>query len=48
LPALVALGGFVFILFSRQNFAAELKLAGIVAVSGLLVYFVRSRVAARS
>jgi len=48
LPALVALGGFLFILFSRQNFAAELKLAGMVAVSGLAVYFLRARVTKHS
>lgn len=48
LPALLAIAGFLFILFSRQRFFAELELAGLVAVSGLLVYFVRAAVLKRS
>lgn len=41
LPALIAIAGFLFILFSRKNFFAELELAALVAVSGLAVYFGR-------
>ncbi|WP_263409779.1 APC family permease [Terriglobus tenax] len=48
LPAVLAMVGFLFILFSRKNFGAELKLAGMVAVTGLVVYFLRSRVASRA
>lgn len=48
LPAIIAMGGFLFILFSRQNFTAELKLAGFVALSGVVVYYLRSRLTASS
>jgi hypothetical protein len=41
LPVLLALGGFVFILFSRPNFAREMRTAGLILVAGALVYGVR-------
>lgn len=41
LPALVALAGFLFILFSREKFFAEIELAALVFLSGLAVYSVR-------
>jgi amino acid transporter len=41
-PALVALAGFIFVLFSRPNFQKELKYAGVLIVLGLIIYFVRS------
>ena len=43
LPALIAIAGFLFILFSRKRFFAEMELAAAVAVSGLIVYFLRER-----
>jgi amino acid transporter len=47
LPTVLAMAGFVFILLSRPHVFAELRLAGGVLLSGLLVYTVRSRYAAR-
>lgn len=41
LPALLALAGFLFILFSRQNFLREIRTAGIILLVGLAVYGVR-------
>jgi hypothetical protein len=40
-PALLALTGFLFILFSRPNFHREIRTAGIVLLAGLTVYGVR-------
>ncbi len=42
-PALLALAGFVFILFSRPNFLREIQVAGVVLLVGLVVYAVRRR-----
>jgi amino acid transporter len=41
LPALLALLGFLFILFSRQNFLREIRTAGIILLVGLAVYGIR-------
>ena len=41
LPVLLALGGFVFILFSRPNFLREMRTAGLVLFAGVLVYCLR-------
>jgi amino acid transporter len=41
LPVLLALSGFVFILFSRPNFAREMRTAGLILVAGAVVYGVR-------
>jgi amino acid transporter len=41
LPALFALAGFLFILFSRPNFTREIRTAGIILLAGLAVYGVR-------
>ncbi len=38
LPALVALAGFVFILFSRPDFLREMRTAGVILAAGALVY----------
>jgi hypothetical protein len=41
LPALLALSGFIFILFSRPNFHREIRTAGIILLAGLIVYSIR-------
>jgi amino acid transporter len=41
LPALLALAGFLFILFSRTNFFREIRTAGVILLAGLIVYGVR-------
>ena len=41
LPVLLALGGFVFILFSRPNFLREMRAAGLILVAGSVVYALR-------
>jgi amino acid transporter len=38
LPVLLALGGFVFILFSRPNFLREMRTAGLILAAGSVVY----------
>jgi amino acid transporter len=40
-PALLALAGFLFILFSRPNFHREIRTAGIVLLAGLIVFAMR-------
>jgi amino acid transporter len=42
-PAVVALGGFVYVLISRKNFLREIKYAAVLVVVGLVVYFIRAR-----
>jgi amino acid transporter len=42
LPALLAAGGFLFVLFSRPNFWKELRLAAVVAALGAAIFFWRS------
>ncbi len=41
LPVLLAMAGFVFILFSRPNFLREMRAAGVILAVGLVVYGVR-------
>jgi len=41
LPALLALAGFLFILFSRTNFVREIRTAGVILLAGLAVFAVR-------
>jgi amino acid transporter len=41
LPVLAALGGFLFILFSRPNFLREMRTAGFVLIGGAAVYWIR-------
>ena len=49
LPPLVALAGFLFLLFSRKGAERELFFAAIVAVSGTALFLIReSRAAAGS
>ena len=38
LPVLLALSGFIFILFSRPNFVREIRTAGLILVAGATVY----------
>ena len=42
LPAVVAIAGFVFVLWKRPNFMNEISLAIVVVVVGSLVYFLRA------
>ncbi len=42
IPAIVALAGFTFVLFSRDNFQKEVKYAAVLIVAGVAVYLVRS------
>jgi amino acid transporter len=41
LPVLLALSGFVFILFSRPNFLVEMRTAGLILTAGTIVYGLR-------
>jgi len=41
-PALVAAGSFLFILFSRKDFLREIRYAGVILVVGLVIYCVRA------
>ena len=43
LPALVALGGFIYVLISRKNFLREIRYAAVLVVVGLAIYFIRAR-----
>ncbi len=43
LPAALAFAGFVYVLLMRQNFQKEIRLAFVLIVAGLVVYFVRAR-----
>ncbi len=43
LPPLLALAGFLFILFSRPDASREFIYAGVIAASGSILYFVRAR-----
>ncbi len=43
LPVLLALSGFLFVLFSRKNFLHEMGTAGLILVAGAGVYAVRRR-----
>ncbi len=43
LPALLALIGFIYVLFERKGFFKEIRYAAVLVVVGLIVYFVRAR-----
>ena len=43
IPPLLALAGFIFILFSRPDASREFVYAGVIAVTGSALYFVRAR-----
>jgi basic amino acid/polyamine antiporter, APA family len=42
IPALLAIVGFLFVLFSRPNFQKEIKYAFVLIIIGLIIYFIRS------
>jgi hypothetical protein len=42
LPALIALSGFLFVLFSRPNFMKEIRYAVVLVVLGTLIFMGRS------
>jgi APA family basic amino acid/polyamine antiporter len=42
LPALVAIAGFLFILFNRANALKEVRYAGVILLTGLAIYMVRA------
>jgi len=41
-PALLAIAGFVYVLFARKDFLNEIRLALLIVVSGLIIFFIRS------
>jgi APA family basic amino acid/polyamine antiporter len=43
LPALLALAGFIYVLVSRKNFLKEVRYAGVLVFTGLIIYFIRAR-----
>jgi amino acid transporter len=47
IPALLAVGGFAFILISRPNFLREIRTAGVILLVGAVVYVIRWRALAR-
>jgi amino acid transporter len=42
LPALIAILGFLYVLFMRPNFQKEMRYAAVLIVLGLIIYFARS------
>jgi len=42
LPALVAIAGFLFILFNRENALKEVRYAVVILLAGLLIYMIRA------
>jgi len=42
LPALLAIAGFLFILFNRQNALKEVRYAAIILAAGLLIFMIRA------
>ena len=42
LPAIVALGGFLYVMFMRDGFTKQLKYAVVLIAVGLVIYFIRS------
>jgi basic amino acid/polyamine antiporter, APA family len=42
LPALLAICGFLFVLFNRANAMKEVRYAAVILLAGLIVYFVRA------
>jgi amino acid transporter len=41
-PALIAIAGFLFVLFSRKDFEREVRYAAVLVVAGVLVFLLRS------
>ena len=42
IPALIAIAGFLYVLFGRKDFQKEIKYAAVLIVLGLIIYLVRS------
>ena len=42
IPAIIAVLGFLYVLFARQNFQKEVKYAAVLIVVGLAIYLIRS------
>jgi len=42
LPAIIAITGFLYVLFMRPNFQKEIRYAAVLIVLGLIIYFVRA------
>jgi amino acid transporter len=42
LPALVAIAGFLFILFNRDNWQKEVRYAAVILLAGLVIYMIRA------
>jgi amino acid transporter len=42
IPAVIAVVGFVYVLFMRPNFQREMKYAAVLIIVGLVIYFIRS------
>lgn len=42
LPAIIAFVGFIYVLFSRQNFQKEIKYAIVLLIVGSILYFIRA------
>jgi hypothetical protein len=42
LPALLAIGGYIFVLISRPNFQKEIRYAALLILTGTIIYLVRS------
>jgi hypothetical protein len=43
LPVLLAIAGFLFILFNRENWQKEMRYAGMILLAGLVIYMIRAR-----
>ncbi len=41
-PVLLAIAGFVFLLFSRPDFLKEVRYAAVILIAGIIVYFVQA------
>jgi amino acid transporter len=42
LPALLAIAGFLFILFGRENWQKEVRYAVVILLAGLVIYMIRA------
>jgi hypothetical protein len=42
LPALIAIAGFLFILFNRENALREVRYAVVILLVGILIYMIRA------
>jgi amino acid transporter len=42
LPALLAIAGFLFILFNRQNWQKEMRYAVVILLTGVVIYMIRA------